>query len=96
MYGAITRLTEQSLLLELQQVQKAIARGGTVTYRVDAAGRTQVRIGEDLLALAELEHAIVQELRRRRGSASRHFELRRYPPPDRAPSENSTIAGDSI
>src|SRR5215210_1378345 len=77
-YGAITGLTEQHLLLELERVERAIARSSTFTYRVDGAGRNQVRIGEDLLALAELKHAIVQELRRRRGSASRDFGLRRY------------------
>jgi hypothetical protein len=69
-HGATTGLTEQYLLLELERVEEAIARSTTFTRWVDAAGRTQLRIGEDLLALAEREHAIVQELRRRRRSAS--------------------------
>ena len=67
MYGAVTRLTEQYLLLEFERVEEAVARSTTVTHWVDAAGRAQRRIGEDLLALAERGHAIVQELRRRRG-----------------------------
>ena len=70
MYGATTGLTEQYLLLELERVEEAIARSTTFTRRVDAAGRSQVRISEDLLALAKREHAILQELRRRRRSAS--------------------------
>jgi hypothetical protein len=69
-YGAITGLTEQSLLLELERVEEAIARSSTFTRWVDAAGRSHLKIGADLLALAEHEHAIVQELRRRRRSAS--------------------------
>ena len=70
MYGATTGLTEQYLLLELERVEEAIARSTTFTRWMDAAGRSQVRVGEDLLALAEREHAIIQELRRRRRSAS--------------------------
>ena len=70
MYGATTALTEQDLLLELERVEQAIARSTTFIRWVDTAGRSQVRIAEDLLTLAEREHAIVQELRRRRRSAS--------------------------
>ena len=70
MYGAITQLTEQHLLLELEQVHGAIARSIPFTRSADAAGRSQLRIGENLLALAEIEHAIVQELRRRRSAST--------------------------
>ena len=70
MYGAPTALTEQDLLLELERVEQAIARSTTFIRWVDTAGRSQVRIAEDLLTLAEREHAIVQELRRRRRLAS--------------------------
>ena len=70
MYGATTALTEQDLLLELERVEQAIARSTTFIRWVDTAGRSQVRIAEDLLTLAEREHAIVQELRRRRRLAS--------------------------
>ena len=70
MYGTITRLTDQHLLLELERVEDAIARSATFTRWVDGAGGTRLSIGEHLLALAEREHAIVQELRRRRRSAS--------------------------
>jgi len=69
-YGAITRLTEQFLLLELEQVEESIARSTTFTRWVDEAGCTRLRISEELLTLAEREHAIVQELRRRRRSAA--------------------------
>jgi hypothetical protein len=69
-YGATTALTEQDLLLELERVEQAIARSTTFIRWVDTAGRSQVRIAEDLLTLAEREHAIVQELRRRRRLAS--------------------------
>jgi hypothetical protein len=68
--GAITRLTEQFLFLELERVEEAIAQSTTFIRWVDAGGGTHLSIGEDLLALAEREHAIVQELRRRRRSAS--------------------------
>ena len=59
MYGATTALTEQDLLLELERVEQAIARSTTFIRWVDTAGRSQVRIAEDLLTLAEREHAIV-------------------------------------
>ena len=68
--GAMTRLTEHFLLLELERVEESIARSTTFTRWVDEAGRPQLRISEDLLALAEREHAIVQELRRRRRPAA--------------------------
>ena len=70
MYGTITALTEQDLLLELERVEEAIARSTTFTRWVDEAGCTQLRISEDLLALAKREHAIVQELRRCRRPAA--------------------------
>ena len=70
MYGAVTRLTEQYLLLEFERVEEAVARSTIAIRWLDAAGRAQLRIGEDLLAVAEREPAIVQELRRRRGSES--------------------------
>jgi hypothetical protein len=68
--GAISSLTEQFLLLELERVEESIARSTTFTRWVDEVGRTRLRISEDLLALVEREHAIVQELRRRRRSAA--------------------------
>ena len=68
MDGAIAPLTEHYLLLELERVEGAIARTTTFIRWVDAAGRTRLRVGPDLLALAEREHTIVQELRRRRRS----------------------------
>ena len=70
MDGAITRLTEQFLLLELERVEESIARSTTFTRWVDESGCTRLRISEDLLALVEREHAIVQELRRRRRPAA--------------------------
>ena len=66
----MTEATERSLLQELERVERAIARCSTFTRSVDAEGRRHVRIGKDLMALAEREHAIVQELRRRGRSAS--------------------------
>jgi hypothetical protein len=68
--GAITGLTEQDLLLELERVERSIARSSTFTRWLDADGRCHVRVGDELLALAEREHAIVQELRWRRREAS--------------------------
>jgi hypothetical protein len=38
-YGAVTRMTEQYLLLEFERVEEAIARSTTVTRWVDAADR---------------------------------------------------------
>ena len=68
--GAITGLTEQDLLLELERVERAIARSSTFTRWLDADGRSHLRVADALLALAEREHAIVQELRWRRRKAS--------------------------
>ena len=70
MYGAMTGLTEQDLWQEIERVELAIARSSTFTLRLDAEGRSQIRVADDLLALAEREHAIIQELRRRRRKAS--------------------------
>ena len=70
MYNAINRLTEQFLLLELERVEESIASSTTFTRWVDESGCTRLRISEDLLALVEREHAIVQELRRRRRPAA--------------------------
>jgi len=62
-------LTEQHLLLELERVEEAIARSSTITRWTDADGRSHFEVDEELLVLAEREHAIVQELRQRRRSA---------------------------
>ena len=70
MYGTITALTEQDLLLELERVEHAIARSSTFTRRFDAEGRSHIKVADALLALVEQEHAIVQELRSRRRMAS--------------------------
>jgi hypothetical protein len=66
----MTGLIEQDLLLELERVEHAIARSSTFTRWLDADGRRHLRVADDLLALAEREHAIVQELRSRRRQAS--------------------------
>ena len=63
---ALHAFTEQELLDELDRVERAIARSVTFIREVDASGRVQLRVSEDLLALAEREHAAVQELKRRR------------------------------
>jgi hypothetical protein len=69
-YAIMTGSTEQYLLLELERVEEAIARSSTFTRWLDANGRSHLKVGEELLALAEREHAIVQELRRRRRAAA--------------------------
>ncbi len=58
------------LLCELDAVERAIARGSTYVRWVDRDGTTQVRVSRELLDLAEREHAIVNELRRRHGGRS--------------------------
>jgi len=62
----LAALTEQNLLAELDAVERAIARSSTFHRWIDAAGRPQVRVSPDLLALAEREHHITNELKRRR------------------------------
>ena len=66
----IAALTEQDLLVELERVERLIARSTTLSRWVDSAGRSQIRISHDLLALAEREHALVAELRLRRRTSS--------------------------
>jgi hypothetical protein len=66
----IVGLSEQDLLTELERVERAIARSTTFCRWVDAAGRNQLRVSPDLLALAEREHAVLQELRQRRRALS--------------------------
>ena len=66
----IVGLCEQDLLAELERVERAIARSTTFSRWVDASGHSQIRICQDLLALAEREHAVLQELRTRRRTPS--------------------------
>ena len=63
---ALDAFSEQDLLDELDRVERAISRSVPISHQVDTLGRTQVRVSDDLLALAEREHAAVQELKRRR------------------------------
>jgi len=66
MDNAWASMSRQELLAELNIVEKAIARTSTFHRCTDEAGRTRVRVSRELLALAEREHLIVAELRRRR------------------------------
>ena len=70
MDSTITGMTEPHLLLELERVEEAIARSITSTRRTAAGGLSHLEVDKDLLALAEREHTIVSELRRRRRAAS--------------------------
>lgn len=57
--------TEQDLLAELDEVERAIARS-TAFDRHAGAGGLRGRVSQELLDLAEREHRIVAELSRRR------------------------------
>ena len=63
-----SELTAQQLQDELDHVERAIARSTTFVRRVDSSGHTQLRVSPDLLALAEQEQSILDELRDRRPS----------------------------
>ncbi|HEX6759753.1 MAG TPA: hypothetical protein VF086_15300 [Propionibacteriaceae bacterium] len=58
-------MSQHELLAELDTVERAIGRTSTFDRRIDEVGRTRVRVSRELLALAEREHLIVAELRRR-------------------------------
>ena len=66
----ITGWAEDELLAELDHLERAMARGIAASRRDEPSGRSRVRVGEDLLALAGREHAVVEELRRRHQAAS--------------------------
>jgi len=69
-YGTMTGVPDQDLARELERVEAAIARSSTFTRWLDADGRSHLKVGDELLALAEREHDIVLELRRRRRSSA--------------------------
>jgi hypothetical protein len=64
----VAAMTEQDLLAELECIESAIARS-TWRQRTDATGRPRGLVDADVLALAEQEHVVASELRRRRRSA---------------------------
>jgi hypothetical protein len=66
MDNAWASMSRHELLAELDNVERAIARTSAFDRRTDEVGRTRVRVSRELLALAEREHLIVAELRRRR------------------------------
>ena len=70
MYGTMTGVSDQDLAQELEGVEEAIARSSSFTRWRDADGRSHIKVGDELLALAEREHDIVWELRRRRRTAA--------------------------
>ena len=65
MGNAWDSMSQHELLAELDIVERAIGRTSTFDRRIDEVGRTQVRVSRELLALADREHLIVAELRRR-------------------------------
>lgn len=77
----IVGLSEQDLLTELERVERALARSTTFGRWVDAAGRNQLRVSPDPLALADREHAVLQELRQRRRALSPAVDAAALPLP---------------
>jgi hypothetical protein len=61
-----TSWSDHDLLAEVEAVERPIAQSIAVNRRVDATGRSKVRIGAALLGLADREHDLSCELRRRR------------------------------
>jgi hypothetical protein len=66
MDNTLESMSQHELLAELDIVERAIGRTSTFDHRTDEVGRTRVRVSRELLVLAEREHLIVAELRRRR------------------------------
>ena len=60
-----TSLDQHELLAELDRIERDIARTRTFEHYVDVTGETRVQVSPELLVLAEREHLIVAELRRR-------------------------------
>ena len=58
-------MSQHELLAELDNVERAIGRTSTFDRKADEAGRTRVRVSQELLALAERESQILAELRHR-------------------------------
>ena len=65
-----TAPSHHDLLTELESIERAIAGSRTFHLSTNEAGRTRVRVSPELLALAEREHQIVTELRRRGRTAT--------------------------
>lgn len=63
-------LSRDELLVELDSIERAIACSHTFHLCANEAGRTQVRVSPELLALAEREHHVVAELRRRQRTST--------------------------
>lgn len=63
-------LSQHELLTELDGVERAIARSRTFRPCTSEAGQTSVQVSPELLVLAEREHRIVAELRRRGPTAT--------------------------
>ena len=60
-----TQSSQDELLTELDGLERAIARSRTLDLYVDATGRSTTWLRPEVLALAEQQHLIVTELRRR-------------------------------
>ncbi|HSU34322.1 MAG TPA: hypothetical protein VLJ88_01555 [Propionibacteriaceae bacterium] len=58
-------LSQRALVSELDNIERAIARTRAFHTYTDGTGRTRARVSPELLALAEQEHLIISELRRR-------------------------------
>ena len=68
--ATLAALTDHDLLAELDEVERTIARSCTFERRIDLSGRPLVVVSADLLALAEREHVITEEFKRRRAGLS--------------------------
>lgn len=62
----LAHCADDELLIELDHLERQLARATAASCRPDPSGRTRVHVGADLLALAERQHTVVQHLRRRR------------------------------
>ncbi|WP_204912735.1 hypothetical protein [Microlunatus spumicola] len=68
--GRDAEQAEQQLLDELDLVERAVARNVGGVRRAHASGQGLPGVDPALLALVEREHAVLQELRRRRRPSS--------------------------
>jgi len=62
----LAHCADDELLTELDDLERQLARATAASRRPDASGRARVQVDAELLALAERQHLVVQDLRRRR------------------------------
>jgi hypothetical protein len=71
----VTVMADDDLIRELQRVEHNIASVTAFSCQIDGAGAVRVRVSDDLLRLAELEHKVSTELCHRRSAQPDSYRL---------------------